>query len=148
MIKAVLFDMDGLLADTETLAMSVAVKICRGLDFELTSREQKSFIGVTDEKFYRELFLKKGLKLDLDKILKQHFEIYDKLLENNFRPFPGADILPKQLKEQGYKLALVSGSTEKQIDIILGQLGTKGYFDTIISANQITHSKPNPEGFL
>ncbi len=148
MIKAVLFDMDGLLVDTETLGIQVAVKICKELGINLTPEEQKSFIGVTDEKFYRELFKKRNLDYNVQEVREKHFGLYETLLNTNLKPFVGARGLPQQLRLQGYKVALVSGSTAKQIDIIMKQLGIKGQFEVIISFEDITHSKPDPESYL
>lgn len=148
MIKAVLFDMDGLLVDTETLGIRVAIVACKDLGIDLDLEEQRGFIGVTDEKFYQELFKKRGLNHDVVPVLKKHFETYEKLLTTELKAFEAAHTLPKILKSKGYKLALVSGSTKNQINIILEQLKIKDYFDVIVSCDEITKSKPDPEGYL
>ena len=148
MIKAVLFDMDGLLVDTETLGIRVAIVVCKELNIELDLEEQRSFIGITDEKFYQELFKKRGLNHDVVSVLRKHFEIYEKLLKTELKAFEAAHTLPKNLKAKGYKLALVSGSTKNQINIILEQLKIKDSFDVVVSCDEITKSKPDPEGYL
>lgn len=148
MIKAVLFDMDGLLVDTENLNLKVAIKICKDLGLNLTPMEKQSCIGVTSQKFYTDLFQNRKLIFDLKKTLGKHFKIYDKLLKIKLKHFPGAKTLPLFLKSQGYKLALVSGSTKKQVNIVLSQLGIKNLFDIIITADDLHSSKPDPEGFL
>ncbi len=148
MIKAVLFDMDGLLVDTERLGIRVAVHVCKNLGINLDLEEQHSFIGVTDEKFYRELFKKRGLNHDALSVLKKHFEIYEKLLTTELKAFTSAHTLPKNLKANGYKLALVSGSTKNQIDIVLKQLKINNYFDVVVSCDEVKKSKPDPEGYL
>ncbi|MBS3175848.1 HAD family phosphatase [Candidatus Woesearchaeota archaeon] len=148
MKKAILFDLDGLLVDTETLGIDVAVRVCKGLGIELTKTEQKSFIGVTDERFYQELFNKRNCDFDVQEILKKHFSLYEELLKTSLKPFPGACDLLKVLKRQGYKLGLVSGSTTEQINIILDKLKIKTFFNVIVSCEDITKSKPNPEGYL
>lgn len=148
MIKAVLFDMDGLLVDTETLGIRVAVQVCKDLGIYLDLEEQRSFIGVTDEKFYQELFKKRGLDYDVASVLRKHFEIYEKFLTTELKAFEAACTLPKKLKAKGYKLALVSGSTKNQINIILEQLKINDDFDVVLSCDEITKSKPDPEGYL
>ncbi len=52
MTKAVLFDMDGLLVDTENVDLSVAVKICHEMGIDLTDEEKESRVGVASRKFY------------------------------------------------------------------------------------------------
>ena len=148
MKKAVIFDLDGLLVDTETLGIEIAVQVCKELGIELTKAEQKSFIGVTDEKFYQELFDNRNCDFDVHEILKKHFSLYEQLLKTRLNPFPGSSELPKFLKQQGYKLGLVSGSTLKQINIILYKLKIRVLFDVILSCEDITSSKPSPEGYL
>lgn len=148
MIKAVLFDMDGLLVDTETVGTEVAVRICRELGIELTREEKSSFVGVTDEKFYKELFEKRNLSHDVQGVLRNHFDVYEDLLLKEATPFPGAQSLPRELRAKGYRLALVSGSTAHQINIILSQLRIKEQFDIIISEGDVVHGKPDPEGYL
>ena len=118
MIKAILFDMDGLLVDTERLGIRVAVQVCKDLGIDLDLEEQRNFIGVTDEKFYQELFKKRGLNHDIVSVLKRHFGTYEKLLTTELKAFEAAHTLPKIVKAKGYKLALVSGSTKNQIDVI------------------------------
>ncbi len=148
MIKAVLFDMDGLLADTEPINMDVAARVCGGLEFVLSEAEKQKCIGVTIEKFYRELFESRNLDLSIAGACQEHNRIYEAILRNGVKDFPGAKSLPKSLKSRGFKLGLVSGSTKAQVGIVLSQLGILDMFDAIVSADDITKSKPDPEGFL
>lgn len=147
MIKAALFDMDGLLVDTETRGIDVAINVCKKLGFELTEGEKQSFIGVTDEKFYQELLEKRRLELNVKEILHRHFEEYDNVLREGVGAFPGATSLPLLLKQNEMLLALVSGSTREEINIVLQQLQIKNCFDVIVSADDITKSKPDPQGY-
>lgn len=149
MFKAVLFDMDGLMTDTETLGIRVAVKVCQELNIVLNIHEQKSFIGITDNKFYEQLFLARRLDTDVETVLKRHFSIYDELLKTELIVFPGARHIPYPLKKLlGLKLAVVSGSTLKQIKIILSQLNTLKLFDIIVSCKDTPIGKPNPAGYI
>ena len=94
MIRAVLFDMDGLLVDTENLDIGVASDICKALGLNLTIREKHSSIGVTRRKFYEDLFRKRKVEIEIDEILKKHSKVYEELLEIELRHFSGAKILP------------------------------------------------------
>jgi len=144
--KAVLFDVDGVIADSEKIGLDVFDKTIGKYDIYLTEEEKKKFMGVTDEICYRELSKSRNIKLDINKLLKEHFEIYEKELQ-------GVDILPyveecvTTLKKR-YKLAVVSGSTSKQVDIILKKAKIKKYFDIKITCENYKKSKPNPEPYL
>ncbi len=148
MIKAVLFDMDGLLVDTEPLNVAVVTKICDELGINLTPEEKHYCAsGITNRKFYDELFNNRNLKFDLNEILNKTFQTYDELLKTNAKSFLGAVDLPKLLSEK-YKLGLVSGSTRNQVNIILSKLDIGSLFKVVITADDITSSKPDPEGYL
>ncbi len=80
--------------------------------------------------------------------MSKHFKIYDELLEVGLCHFPGAKSLPALLKSRGYKLGLVSGSTRKQVETILSQLGIKNFFGVIIAIEDVAHGKPDPAAYL
>jgi len=145
-----LFDLDGLLADTETLGIKVARRICNNRRLRMTKKDEVAFVGVTDEKFYRELFARRkfGNEVDVQAALKSHFELYERLLETEVRAFPGAQELPRRLKDTKHPTGIVSGSTRKQIDMVLRALEITNCFDAIVSCDEVDSSKPDPEGYL
>ncbi len=146
-IKAVLFDCDGLLVDSETLGMRIAAKVCEEFGLALTQEELTRFIGVTDEKWYRETLDAHQSSLDVHTLLNRQFELYEAEL-GTVPTFAGASELPHRLKENGYKIGLVSGSTRAQIDIILDALGLKGAFNSIVTCEDTRErSKPDPYGY-
>lgn len=148
MIKAFIFDLDGVLTDTERIGIEVAEKICKNLDIQLTNEEKLSFIGITDLEFYQKLFKKRNLDFNVYSILVRHFEIYEHYLHNNPLLFPEAKETVTFIKKKGYKLGMVSGSTKKQIELILKKTNLYSYFDTIISCDDVVLGKPHPEGYL
>jgi len=149
MIKAALFDMDGLLADTETVGVEVVKKICKSVDLPLKDGEEHGVIGVTFKKFYKDLIAKRKTNHDLEEILKKNYEVYEDLISKECKCFDGALSLPKIFKERGLKLGIVSGSTRKQIGMVLNSFGIKDFFDVIVSSlEDVEHSKPDPAGYL
>lgn len=148
MVKAVLFDMDGTLVDTENLDNEVAIKICKKLGFELTEEEQKERHGRTTKSFYEYLRLKRKADFNLQQAAQNQIDGFTEKLQTNLKAFSGARELPKLLAKNGYALAIVSGSTKSQIELVLQSLKIGDYFKMIISANDVLESKPNPEGYL
>jgi len=146
-MKAFIFDLDGVLTDTETLGVLIAEKTCKELDIELTIEEKLSFIGIPDLEFYQNLFRKRKLDHDALTILTKHTKVYEYHLNNNQLLFPEAKETIAFIKEKGYKIGLVSGSTKKQIQIILKKENLHTYFDCIISYDDVTCGKPHPEGY-
>lgn len=141
--------MDGLLVDTETVAVEVATEICASIGIELSPTEQQQIVGVTAAKFFRELFEQRGeTDHNFADIVKRFNEVYENVIRTNVRPFVGAKSLPEKVKSQGLLMAVVSGSTEKQVNIVLDYLNIRELFDLVITAEDIHESKPNPEGYL
>lgn len=139
-MKAFLFDLDGVLIDSE------------GLYTRFWEQTEKEFpTGIAD--FARVI---KGTNLksimnyfapeDRQKILERIYEFDSHL---TYPPFPGAEELLKLLRERGVKTAMVTSSnTEKmeQFHKVLPQF--RGYFDVIIDGSMVSRGKPDPEGYL
>ncbi|MCL2639971.1 MAG: HAD family phosphatase [Phycisphaerales bacterium] len=146
MIAALLFDLDGLLTDTETLH-------CKA--YQLTLAE--AGYTLTTEEFFQH-WVRDGLAIaDLCKIRpiatpskKLHdrkVTIYQHLVRTELQPMPGA--LAFLAHVHGQKpLALVTASAKESADAVLDTLQIRHYFDAILTANDVTYRKPHPEAFL
>ena len=148
MIKAVLFDLDDLLVDTEGLNIKSMTKTLRKHGIKLTNAEQKGLIGITNQKFLNELFKRRKLNHNFKKILEENFQSYEQLLKDKLRAFPGAMNIVKKLNKKGFRLAIVSGSTRKQVLIILKKLRIGSFFETIVAYEDVKYGKPSPDPYL
>lgn len=148
MIKAVLFDMDGTLVNTEVLSVETVKNFCKEINLEIAPGGEERVIGITFRKFYKELFEEYQRQHPLEQALDRNNELYEQLLRDKCDAFEGAQSLPGILKSRGLKIGLVSGSRRKQIDMILESLDIDDHFDVIVSADDIENSKPDPEGYL
>ena len=151
MIKAVIFDMDGVLIDTEPLHYRCWKEILKEhYDVEFDYDIYLPCIGSTRQ-FFRDL-VKEHYGVDfpdldeMNRIMKVKKSQIVKA--EGFPEMPGVENALKQLKEMGYKLAVASSSPESEIMDALTRLGLMPYFDSITSGDHVEHPKPEPDTFL
>ncbi|NYV27453.1 HAD family phosphatase [Streptobacillus felis] len=147
-IKLCIFDMDGLIFDTEKEYIRQAVKFAKTNNIDITEEQMHSVIGTNNEacvKFYKSHFP----NLDFKKIFKTIEEEIMKLSdERKIGVKKGVKELISYLKNENIKLAIASSSQKNKIHKLLKNEELYQYFDFIISGEEVLESKPNPEIFL
>jgi HAD superfamily hydrolase (TIGR01509 family) len=144
-ILAVIFDLDGLLSDTETLHMHAYQKVLGRYSIKLSNAEYSEHwithgLGIT------EYIDKYNLELVSSALKKEKAVIFDSLLKTSLKPMPYALEIVKVLYKKK-KLAVASSSNRKNVDSILTILGIRKYFDVIVSESDVGRSKPFPDIF-
>jgi len=149
MKKASIFDMDGVVSDTQKQHAQVESVLLNRYGIKISPAEITArFSGVRTSKFFEELFREKGVSVDIDTLIKEKWERMIKLTENNIEAIPGAIRLINQLKEKKFKLGLASGSTTEFIKTVISKLDLKDKFSAITSSDEVKRGKPDPEIFL
>lgn len=149
MEKAVVFDMDGVIFDTEHMIWKAWIKVADSHQMENIGDVLRRCLGVNLQGT-KEIFLKQyGPDFDFDGFRKEADTLLQKRIEKEGIPVKkGAYNLLAYLKENGYKIALASSTqTEKVIDE-LKQADLYQYFEVIVGGDQVTCSKPDPEIYL
>jgi len=147
MIKAVIFDMDGVIVDSEPLHEQADNGVLNEFGKSMSKEEAIKYVGVSDEVVYSELKKKHKLPLSVEELIKKKFEIDVKLLKEKSEPMPHAIELVKQLS-RSYKLAVASSSERVKIRIVLSRLKIEQYFSVLVSAEEVAESKPQPGVYL
>jgi beta-phosphoglucomutase family hydrolase len=148
MIKAVIFDMDGVIVESEHIHIEAERQTMLKHGVRISAEELHIFTGTTAQFMFTELIKKYTLDTTFEKMFNEKEEILFKLLEKETRPTTGVIELLKKLKQKDIKLAIASSSHRRLIDYFLRKLGINYLFDFVVSAEDIVHSKPNPEIFL
>ena len=148
MMKAVIFDLDGVIAETEHIRIQAEKQAMLKYGVKISEDELHQYTGTTAKQMFTELIRKYKLNTTFDKIFKEKEEILFRLLEKDVRPTKGVIELLRKLKQMKLKLGIASSSHKRLINYILRRLEIRHLFDSVIGAEDITHSKPNPEIFL
>lgn len=149
MIKAVIFDLDGLLIDSEIISYKIYKEILHqfGHDFSIEEYAQ-NFSGKTEVKNVTNLIDTYGLPWTVEMGLNNVLEIESKFLAQGVDLKAGAKELLADLKDKCIKMAIASSSTEDRALTILRQHNIIEYFDEFVFGHEVKKGKPNPDIFL
>jgi HAD superfamily hydrolase (TIGR01509 family) len=144
-IEAVIFDRDGVLIDSEYTNVQSGELAFKKLGVDLTKEEKKSIVGrhVDD---YSEPILKKH-NLDYGKFRDIQRELYYEILKSTPVFNKTIDLL-KQIHTLGIKVALCTSSSKKSTNSLLISLGIKDLFQEIVTTEDYSSRKPNPEPYI
>lgn len=148
-IKAVLFDMDGVIFDTERVYMEEWDEVFSKYGYKFEPSVYLELMG-TGRKNVRRVFKKVfGDDLPLDEMYKdKDAMIFDTIRKGELPIKPGAVELLTFLREKGYKIALATSAIRERLDIQIKINNIYENFDAMVCGDDITNSKPDPEIFL
>lgn len=150
MIKCVIFDMDGVVVNTEPLAHAAGTEVYKSLGITVPDDVYASFTGNSDKNIIAKLKNLFDIKLTHDELLDAFNTRYFKVFEESadLDLMPGVKQLIQELHSKRMKLILASSSTKKKIEAVFTRFGLHQYFDAIVSGEDFEESKPNPAIFV
>ena len=148
MIKAIIFDMDGLMIDSEPFHLKAYNKVLKEFGQFLTDENNQKYVGTSDANVCKDLIKKYGLPISQHELKQRKNNEYKLLFRKNILPQEGLIELINNLHKNNYKIAIASGSHIDEIDIVLTKLKIKEYFDEIVSSDEVENGKPAPDVFL
>jgi HAD superfamily hydrolase (TIGR01509 family) len=151
MLRAVIFDFNGIIVDDEPIHFQLFQRVFAEEGIELTKEAYYSrYLGFDDRGAFTTGYREHGRQLNnakLNELIERKAGYYQQAIRNHVAIFPGVNALVAKLAQQ-LPLAVASGALRSEIETILTTAGLLGYFQSIISAEDVAQGKPEPEIFL
>ncbi len=148
-IRAVIFDMDGVLTDSEPLINQAAVAMFRELGLPVQPEDFLPFVGTGEDRYIGGVAEKYGFPLDGPAAKKRTYEIYLDLVPRELKGFPGAHVLVKNCRLADLKVAVASSADLVKIEANLRQIELDpASWDAIVTGEDVVNKKPAPDIFL
>jgi len=152
MLRAVIFDFDGVITDSEVLHLRAFNQSLVPYGIEISTKDYyTNYLGFSDFDCYKALIDNGLLKIDerqIDSIIKVKSKIFEELTKTEGRTIEGVHEFLQMLKQNNIPMAICSGSLLVEIEIMLEESKLRHFFTAIVSAEQVKKGKPHPEGFL
>jgi len=149
---ALIFDVDGVVADTETLNARASVLMMRQLyDTEVQPEEYREFVGTGDERYVEGVAEKHDVSIDTEAAVERRKQNFFELLDERPLPaMPGVMAIVQAARvsaDVGLAIA-TSGNADKQFPVIEGTGLKLEWFDAVITGDDVTEKKPDPRVYL
>ena len=146
-MKAVIFDMDGVIINSEPLHFEIEGELLEDLGGKFDKKAHEAFVGTTDYNIWKKYKEEFNLEPSVEEIVEMKKErflerIGEVELTENFMAFM------LTLHNEGYPMAIASSNNRKVVDAVVNRFGLSKYMKFIISGEEVRKGKPNPEIFL
>ncbi len=148
-IKLAIFDMDGLIFDSERAFERELKEVMHSYGYKLTEDIYKSTIGLTGQKLKEKMLFNYGKDYPFEEISKKARQKVNYLSqEGKIDIKNGIPELLMYFNEKGIKCAVASSTKSQYVDLYLGSAGLRKYFNSITGGEETERSKPEPDIFL
>ena len=147
-LHAVIFDMDGVLVDSEPTHFQAMRLLLGEHGVEYTEADEERFYGCTDRDVFGQLKVRYGLSASVDELADGWIAHVVSLLPGQVGPMAGVPDVLDELGGRGYRLGLASSSSRPIIETTLRVLGLSSAFETTVSGRDVLRGKPAPDIFL
>jgi len=149
MIRGVLFDMDGVLADSEPFICQAAIMMFAETGLTVIPDDFKSFVGTGENRYIGGVAEKYGLKIDIEKAKARTYEIYLSIIHGKLKALPGAIAFIRKCRDTGLKTALATSADVIKMEANLKEIGlSSSAFDATINGLDVEKKKPFPDIYI
>ncbi len=148
MFEAIIFDMDGVVADSEPLHIKAENKTMAPYNVQVTEEDYREFMGRSPKLLLENLVKKYSINVDMQELLSVHKENLLQLYNNEVTPIEGSLQLIQWFSDRDYVLALASSSDIELVDSVISKFKIRNMFKAVVSGSEVNNIKPAPEIFL
>ncbi len=151
MLEAIVFDFDGVIVDSERLHYAALLEVMQSFDFSFTYETYiAKYVGFDGRDAFRTLLTDAGHAKEaanpntIATLCQEKASAFKRVIQRGVQPISGVVELIHEAHNSGLPIAIASGSTRAEIEAVLHVLDLNDLFTTIVSANDVTQSKPHP----
>jgi len=148
MAKAVIFDMDGVLFDSQPLHFKAEIQTITHFGYPISESELKEYLGWYEDDFWKEVISRYNLKATVHQMKEFEHPLIENLLRESVLPDPDLQEILTSLRAKKLRLAVASSSPRHWVNIVLDGLSIRNLFDEIVSGEDVKNGKPAPDIFL
>jgi beta-phosphoglucomutase len=146
--KAILWDMDGVIADSYSFHFAAWQETFAKRGIKFTKEDFTKLFGTRNDFIIGSIMGRELPERDVKIMVQEKEEKFRRKATGNIKPFPGAVRLLNAIKKGNFKLGLVSSTPKENIDLVLSELNLEGMFDCIVFSQEVSESKPSPQIYL
>ena len=149
MIKGVLFDMDGVLVDSEHFICKAAIMMFRELGVTVLPDDFQPFVGMGENRYIGGVAENHGVRVDIEQVKARTYEIYEQIVMGKLYPLPGAHEFISGCRKKGLRMALATSADRVKMEVNLREIGlVPETFQFIITGLDVENKKPFPDIYI
>lgn len=149
-IEAILFDMDGVLVDSEAfIAQAAIAMLAERYGISATREDFLPFVGTGENRFIGGVAAKYGVTIDLEPDKARTYDLYHELIRGKLEALPGAVAFVRACRARGLKTAIATSADRRKLEASLREIGlSDADFDAVVDGLQVERKKPFPDIYL
>jgi HAD superfamily hydrolase (TIGR01509 family) len=149
MIKGVLFDMDGVLVDSEPFICKAAIMMFSEIGLKVSPDDFRPFVGTGENRYIGGVAEKYGAVVDIEKVKARTYQIYETIIRGKLKPLPGAFDFVVLCRNRGFKIAIATSADTVKMEVNLKEIGMPATsFHATITGLEVENKKPFPDIYI
>ena len=148
-MKAVIFDMDGVIIDSEPIHFETDMETMKYLGCNISKEELEKYVGTTNEYMIADIKKNYNIRKSVEEIINYKVEmVKNKIVQSDLEPIEGIRELLIDLKDKNIPAAIASSSPKDFINIVVSKFKLQDYFKYIVSGEEVESGKPAPDVYI